>query len=78
MDAGGVHNAGIAVRRRRMGFWMEIVTLVIPGFNDSNEELRDRARFLAKVSPDTSSFDAPESSRIESWTDLTQMCNPNV
>jgi len=35
-----------------MGFWLEIVTLVIPGFNDSNEELRDIARFLAGISPD--------------------------
>jgi pyruvate formate lyase activating enzyme len=34
------------------GFWVEIVTLVVPGFNDSNEELRDVARFLAGVSPD--------------------------
>ena len=23
-----------------MGFWLEIVTLLIPGFNDSDEELR--------------------------------------
>src|SRR3989442_3014283 len=35
-----------------MGFWLEIVTLVIPGFNDSNEELLDMARFLANISPD--------------------------
>lgn len=35
---------------KAMGFWVEIVTLVIPGFNDSNEELRDIARFLASVS----------------------------
>ena len=35
-----------------MGFWLEIVTLVIPGFNDSNEELRDMAQFLARISPD--------------------------
>ncbi len=35
-----------------MGFWVEIVTLVIPGFNDSEEELRDMARFLAEVSVD--------------------------
>lgn len=35
-----------------MGFWVEIVTLVIPGFNDSNEELRDAASFIASVSPD--------------------------
>lgn len=35
-----------------LGFWLEIVTLVIPGFNDSPEELLDAARFLAGLSPD--------------------------
>jgi len=39
-------------RLKAMGFWVEIVTLVIPGFNDSTEELRDIARFLAEVSPE--------------------------
>lgn len=34
------------------GFWMEIVTLVIPGFNDSTDELRRAADFIASVSPD--------------------------
>ena len=34
-----------------MGFWLEIVTLIIPGFNDSDEELEDIARFLAGLSP---------------------------
>lgn len=34
------------------GIWLEIVTLVIPGFNDSNEELWDAARYIASVSPD--------------------------
>jgi pyruvate formate lyase activating enzyme len=34
------------------GFWVEVVTLVVPGFNDSNEELGDIARFLVSVSPD--------------------------
>jgi pyruvate formate lyase activating enzyme len=34
------------------GFWVEIVTLVIPGFNDSDEELGAAARFIAGVSPD--------------------------
>jgi pyruvate formate lyase activating enzyme len=34
------------------GVWLEVVTLVIPGFNDSHEELTDVARFLASVSPD--------------------------
>ena len=34
-----------------MGFWLEIVTLLIPGFNDSEEELKDLTRFLADLSP---------------------------
>ncbi len=37
---------------REKGFWLEIVTLVVPGFNDSDEELRDIAQFLVSVSPD--------------------------
>lgn len=35
-----------------MGFWTEIVTLVIPGFNDSDDELRDAARYIKSLSPD--------------------------
>jgi pyruvate formate lyase activating enzyme len=34
------------------GFWVEIVTLLIPGFNDSDQEIRDIARFLVSVSVD--------------------------
>lgn len=34
------------------GLWVEVVTLVVPGHNDSPEELRDIARFLVSVSPD--------------------------
>ena len=34
------------------GIWLEIVTLVIPGFNDGDAELREMARFLASVSRD--------------------------
>ncbi len=34
------------------GFWVEVVTLAVPGFNDSEEELRQIADFLAGVSPD--------------------------
>ncbi|HEV8674262.1 MAG TPA: radical SAM protein [Methylomirabilota bacterium] len=34
------------------GFWLEIVTLTIPGFNDSDAELRDIAQFLVSLSPD--------------------------
>lgn len=35
-----------------MGFWVEVVTLVIPGFNDTSGELRDMARFLSEISVD--------------------------
>ncbi|MCO6452981.1 MAG: AmmeMemoRadiSam system radical SAM enzyme [Caldilineales bacterium] len=34
------------------GFWLEIVTLLVPGFNDSEAELRDLTGFIASVSPD--------------------------
>ncbi len=34
------------------GFWVEVVTLVVPGLNDSDEELSAIARFLVSVSPD--------------------------
>ncbi len=36
----------------RMGFWLEVVTLLVPGFNDSQEELEALCGFLAGVSPD--------------------------
>jgi pyruvate formate lyase activating enzyme len=42
---------GIRMLHER-GLWVEVVTLVIPGFNDSEEELRQTARFLASVSRD--------------------------
>jgi pyruvate formate lyase activating enzyme len=35
-----------------MGVWLEIVTLLIPGFNDSDDELRKLTAFLNEVSPD--------------------------
>lgn len=35
-----------------MGMWLEIVTLLIPGFNDSDDELRRLTEFVASVSPD--------------------------
>jgi pyruvate formate lyase activating enzyme len=41
------------VRRiHEMGFWLEVVTLIVPGFNDSSEELRQIAEFLCGISPD--------------------------
>ena len=36
----------------KMGLWLEIVTLLIPGFNDSDDELRRLTEFLASVSLD--------------------------
>jgi len=42
-----------SIRRiHELGFWLEIVTLVVPGFNDSDDELRRLAEFLAGISPD--------------------------
>lgn len=39
-------------RLHDMDFWVEIVTLIIPGFNDSEQELKAMTEFLASVSPD--------------------------
>jgi pyruvate formate lyase activating enzyme len=39
-------------RIHEMGFWLEVVTLIVPGFNDSDAELRQIAGFLYDVSPD--------------------------
>jgi len=36
----------------KRGKWVEVVTLVVPGLNDSNEELADIAKFIHSVSPD--------------------------
>jgi pyruvate formate lyase activating enzyme len=42
-----------SIRRiRSMGLWLEIVTLLIPNFNDSDDELRRLTEFIASVSPD--------------------------
>lgn len=41
------------VRRvHALGLWLEVVTLIIPGFNDGSDELRDLAQFIATLSPD--------------------------
>ena len=34
------------------GVWVEIVTLLIPGFNDSDDEITRLTEFIASVSPD--------------------------
>ncbi len=42
-----------SIRRiHSLGFWLEVVTLVIPGFNDSDAELSGIAGFLAEISSD--------------------------
>ena len=42
-----------SIRRiHQSGLWLEIVTLLIPGFNDSNDELHRLTEFLAEISPD--------------------------
>lgn len=40
------------IRVHEAGIWMELVTLVVPGFNDSPAELREIANFIAGLSPD--------------------------
>jgi pyruvate formate lyase activating enzyme len=39
-------------RVKELGLWLEVVTLVVPGFNDDTAELWEAARFLAGVSPE--------------------------
>ncbi len=39
-------------RLHAMDFWVEIVTLLIPGFNDARDELQRLTSFIAHVSPD--------------------------
>jgi pyruvate formate lyase activating enzyme len=34
---------------KERGIWLEVVTLIVPGFNDSDAELKEAARFLASV-----------------------------
>ena len=34
------------------GIWVEVVTLLVPGFNDSKEEIRDLTGFIKSVSPE--------------------------
>lgn len=53
-ELGGVLDNILATIRlaHEMGLWVEIVTLIVPGFNDDPGELMDAARFIASVSPD--------------------------
>lgn len=38
-------------RAHRLGFWIEITTLIIPGKNDSKKELTYIAKFIASINP---------------------------
>lgn len=38
-------------RIRDAGVWIEVTTLLIPGLNDSGEEIRDIAEYIVKVDP---------------------------
>ncbi|HVN86084.1 MAG TPA: AmmeMemoRadiSam system radical SAM enzyme [Candidatus Binatia bacterium] len=51
---GGLLATVVSTIRRlvTMGFWVEVVTLIVPGFNDSDGELTELATFLASVSAD--------------------------
>lgn len=41
-------------RMREFGWWLEVTTLLIPGLNDSSEELREAAGFIAReLGPET-------------------------
>ena len=49
LDAATVAAAYRMLKQR--GFWVEIVTLVVPGFSDDVEDLKRMAGFLASVDP---------------------------
>jgi pyruvate formate lyase activating enzyme len=53
-DEGGRLQAILGTIRRlhQMGFWLEIVRLVISGFNDPDDELQRLTEFIASVSAD--------------------------
>ncbi len=51
----GARLAPVLATIRRMyelGIWLEVTTLIIPGWNDSDEELRAIAEFLVAIDPD--------------------------
>jgi pyruvate formate lyase activating enzyme len=40
-------------RMKKLGIWLEVTTLLIPGLNDSPEELQSLAEFLVSLGPET-------------------------
>jgi pyruvate formate lyase activating enzyme len=53
-ELGGVlqHVLDTIKRVHEAGIWLEVLTLVIPDFNDSSDELWDAARYIRSVSAD--------------------------
>lgn len=41
------------MRMKALGIWVEVTTLLIPGLNDSEEELRDLAAFIVSLGAET-------------------------
>lgn len=39
-------------RMKALGVWLEVTTLIIPGLNDSDQELKELAGFIKKVGPE--------------------------
>jgi pyruvate formate lyase activating enzyme len=40
-------------KMKQLGIWLEVTTLIIPGLNDSPQELTELANFLVSLGPDT-------------------------
>lgn len=53
-ELGGVleHVTGTVAAAHARGFWVEVVTLIVPGFNDDRPQLTRAAELIASVSPD--------------------------
>ncbi|MAE75847.1 MAG: AmmeMemoRadiSam system radical SAM enzyme [Planctomycetes bacterium] len=68
---------GITMVHER-GLWLEVVTLIVPDFNDSDAELADIARFLVDLSPDipwhVTAFHPDYKMRDRGWTQAETLC----
>ena len=40
-------------KMKELGIWLEVTTLLIPGLNDTDQELKDIARFICDLGPET-------------------------
>lgn len=63
----------------KRGIWIEIVTLVIPGYNDSKEELTQMAEFISSLSTDIpwhlTGFHPDYKMQDRSWTSSKTLIN---